>query len=229
MDSNLPKVVPVACAIIEYRYKYLICKRAPERENQGLWEFPGGKVKDNESLKDCIERELYEELGVKSEALSFLASTETEVDGQIIRLYGLRVVLEHEPEAAKLKDHSEIQWVSFEKLSHFALTKPDLALLHELDIFISKEREIAHFDVWSVARLYGFFYGLFGTLMGIYVLFSTQLQISGLEGFAKFSRFAIVLFLPFLNFALGAIAGACFSLLYNLLSATLGGIKMRVR
>jgi len=39
-----------------------------ERENEperGLWSFPGGKLRPGESVKDCMEREVFEETGYK--------------------------------------------------------------------------------------------------------------------------------------------------------------------
>ncbi len=41
-----------------------ITKRHDNAHKGGFWEFPGGKVEDNESVSDAIERELFEEIGI---------------------------------------------------------------------------------------------------------------------------------------------------------------------
>ena len=38
------------------------------------WEFPGGKVEENEDLETCLKREILEELGVEIEVLERLSS-----------------------------------------------------------------------------------------------------------------------------------------------------------
>jgi len=56
----------VTAAIIQNEGKYFIARRGPTEKLAGYWEFPGGKVEDGESLSDCLQRELKEELGISS-------------------------------------------------------------------------------------------------------------------------------------------------------------------
>ncbi|MDQ3605706.1 MAG: NUDIX domain-containing protein [Gemmatimonadota bacterium] len=44
---------------------YLICQRPLHKRHGGLWEFPGGKVHDDETPDHALGRELHEELGVE--------------------------------------------------------------------------------------------------------------------------------------------------------------------
>ncbi len=44
--------------------RILITQRRPADESGGLWEFPGGKRKEGESLRTCLARELEEELAI---------------------------------------------------------------------------------------------------------------------------------------------------------------------
>ncbi len=55
----------VAVGIIWRGDKILITKRPDEGLLGGLWEFPGGKRQPNESLQDCVRREILEEVNVR--------------------------------------------------------------------------------------------------------------------------------------------------------------------
>ncbi|MEL6927697.1 MAG: 8-oxo-dGTP diphosphatase MutT [Cyanobacteria bacterium J06600_6] len=45
--------------------KILIDRRRQSGEMGGLWEFPGGKIEPGETVEECIEREIKEELDIQ--------------------------------------------------------------------------------------------------------------------------------------------------------------------
>jgi len=55
----------IAVGIIWRNGRILIDQRKPEGLLGGLWEFPGGKRRPDESLEACVVREVREDLGVK--------------------------------------------------------------------------------------------------------------------------------------------------------------------
>ena len=58
-------VVHVAVGVIvDDACNVLITRRAQDSHQGGLWEFPGGKVEEGESLHAALARELSEELGI---------------------------------------------------------------------------------------------------------------------------------------------------------------------
>lgn len=54
----------VAAAILKDENKFWIQKREPSGHLAGCWEFPGGKIKPNESPEQAASREIKEELGI---------------------------------------------------------------------------------------------------------------------------------------------------------------------
>jgi len=64
----LPATQPVHVAvgvIVNTTNQVLISRRHPESHQGGLWEFPGGKVEEGESLLQALDREFQEELGIR--------------------------------------------------------------------------------------------------------------------------------------------------------------------
>ena len=55
-------MINVVAALITKNNKVLIAKRS---NVLGKWEFPGGKVKENETPEEAIEREILEEFELK--------------------------------------------------------------------------------------------------------------------------------------------------------------------
>jgi 8-oxo-dGTP diphosphatase len=55
----------VTCAIILFDNKILVTQRSDKMKLPLKWEFPGGKLENNESEIDCIKREIKEELNIE--------------------------------------------------------------------------------------------------------------------------------------------------------------------
>ncbi len=62
--KEIPHFV-VTAAVICRDGKILLAKRPSSGLLGGLWEFPGGKVEQGESLTEALQREIHEELGVE--------------------------------------------------------------------------------------------------------------------------------------------------------------------
>lgn len=124
---NNEEYVPVTAAIIRKENKILIAKR--KRAFMGSpWEFPGGKVEENETLQECLKRELYEELGIEVEVGTFVCSHKHVLNCQSsIHLYAYEVT--HISGEFQLKDHEEIQWVTVEELERYNFPDTDRSIV----------------------------------------------------------------------------------------------------
>ncbi|MBV8885572.1 MAG: 8-oxo-dGTP diphosphatase MutT [Chroococcidiopsidaceae cyanobacterium CP_BM_RX_35] len=69
------KIIGVA-VIWNDQKQVLIDRRRPVSPLGGLWEFPGGKIESGETIKNCIKREIWEELGIEVEVGKHLIDVE---------------------------------------------------------------------------------------------------------------------------------------------------------
>ena len=62
-DKQVPLDIAVGI-LVDQAGRLLIALRRPGTPGEGLWEFPGGKREGEEPMRDCLARELAEEVGV---------------------------------------------------------------------------------------------------------------------------------------------------------------------
>jgi 8-oxo-dGTP diphosphatase len=60
-------MLTVVAALIGWEGKLLVCQRRRGDRFELLWEFPGGKKKQGETLEEALIRELQEELGITAQ------------------------------------------------------------------------------------------------------------------------------------------------------------------
>ena len=120
-------MIKVVAALIEKDGKYLIARRSTGDKNVlGKWEFPGGKVKENESEEQAIEREIKEEFEMDIKANKFLINNICEYPTKTIdlRLYECEYISGE----FNLHDHSEYKFVNKEEMLKFDLCPADIPL-----------------------------------------------------------------------------------------------------
>ena len=120
-------MITVVAALIKKNNKYLIAKRSTGDPNVlGKWEFPGGKVKENEEEKHAIEREIKEEFELDIKAIKFLINSVCEYPTKTVdlRLYECEYISGE----FNLHDHSEYKFIDKEKIMNMDLCPADIPL-----------------------------------------------------------------------------------------------------
>lgn len=121
----------VTAAILRNSSKeILLCRRAPGQKNAGFWEFPGGKLNEGETLIQCIERELWEELGIGVTAGAVLGESIYQYAHGTIRLIAMEC--EWKEGELELRVHDKLKWVLPENLLDYDLSPADIPLARQL-------------------------------------------------------------------------------------------------
>ncbi len=102
-------IVEVAAAILLRDGEFLLAQRPQGKVYAGYWEFPGGKVEPGETLREALQRELHEELGIVIDEACPWLSREFSYPHADVRLKFFRVN-SWRGEIA-LSEHSGLVWV----------------------------------------------------------------------------------------------------------------------
>lgn len=96
----------------------LIQQRLSEGLLGGLWEFPGGKVETGESLRDCVTREVREELGIEVTVGEELIVVDHAFSHFSITLHAFRC--EFVSGRIRMQSAQRVLWVKPEELELYA-------------------------------------------------------------------------------------------------------------
>lgn len=135
MQSEIKHMEPihVVAAVIRHNGKILCVQRGESKYEyvSKKWEFPGGKIENNESDNEALVREIEEELGMQIDIQEHLITVDHQYpDFQIIMKVYLCDTSNNE---VKLSEHLNFQWLQVAELTldWAEADKPIVAFLKE--------------------------------------------------------------------------------------------------
>jgi 8-oxo-dGTP diphosphatase len=119
----------VACAIIERDGRALATQRSSAMSMPLKWEFPGGKIRENESAEACLKREVREELGVDVVVGQPLIAVTHHYPALTVTLYPFRCRII--AGTITLHEHAACSWLMPAELHTLDWAEADLPVIDE--------------------------------------------------------------------------------------------------
>ena len=125
------KTIRVVAAII-YRneYEFLIARKKQGISLAGLWEFPGGKIEENEEAKHALVREIREELNISISSLTPFIEYTYQGENMILEMQSFKCF--SGDTTIHLIDHDRVEWIKASDIDNYPLAPADLVIAEEL-------------------------------------------------------------------------------------------------
>ncbi len=130
--AGLPILLVAAVALVNPQNKVLLAQRPEGKSMAGLWEFPGGKVKEGETPEFALCRELEEELGIETRECCFsplgFASHSYDDFHLMMPLYVCRM-WKNDPTPC---EGQTLEWVLPNDFAKYDMPAADIPLIHQI-------------------------------------------------------------------------------------------------
>ena len=135
-DSLASKQIGVA-VIRDDRDLILIDRRLAKGLLGGFWEFPGGKIEGNETVQECIKREILEEIGIEIAVDSHLITIDHTYSHFRVNLqvYNCRYLSGQ----ARAIECEEIRWVTIEELDNYTFPAANQEIIRALKDMVNSK------------------------------------------------------------------------------------------
>ena len=130
------KQITVTAAVIWEDGKVLITQRPKGVHLEGFWEVPGGKMKETETLEQCMEREIMEELGIRIRVEKELFETVHEYESKVVELHFFHCAIVKG--SASPKEGQKMKWVLPSEISGYRFPPPDQKVLEYIAAYHGK-------------------------------------------------------------------------------------------
>lgn len=126
------KKVEVVAAII-YCKNEILCVQRPKNKLSYIsekFEFPGGKIEKNETQKEALERELVEELNIKTDIKSLFLTVVHQYPHFELTMHSF--ICEVKSKELVLHEHISLEWLTLNELKKLDWAAADIPIVNKL-------------------------------------------------------------------------------------------------
>ncbi|MGD8170971.1 8-oxo-dGTP diphosphatase MutT [Vibrio sp. TRT 21S02] len=126
------KRIHIVAAIIfnQDKSQVFITKRPDDKHQGGFWEFPGGKVEDNESIEQAMIRELEEEIGIVTTEQQRFEHLEFDYPDKSLKFDFITVTqFDGEPYG---REGQQGEWVAVSQLPNYSFPEANISILQRV-------------------------------------------------------------------------------------------------
>lgn len=123
-------MITVVCAIIIIESKILVAQRSPKMSLPLKWEFPGGKLEQNEDEISCIKREIKEELNIDIIIVKRLIPIVHKYSNFEINL--IPYIAYYQSGYLKLNEHLDFKLLNINELKSLDWAEADIPILKQI-------------------------------------------------------------------------------------------------
>ncbi len=128
----MPKIDVAVGVVRDNTGRVLIAKRKDTTHQGGLWEFPGGKIEALENAEQALNRELFEELGIKFKNSSPLIKIYHSYADLDVQLH-VRDVYKFEGKPVG-RENQPVKWVAISELKNYAFPAANKSILKAIQL-----------------------------------------------------------------------------------------------
>lgn len=122
-------MINVTCAIIFFDNQILVTQRSEKMKLPLKWEFPGGKLEENESEIDCVKREIKEELNIEIDVINKLSNSVFDYGTFKINL--IPFIANYISGEIRLTEHKDYRILNKSELSFLDWAQADIPIVEE--------------------------------------------------------------------------------------------------
>jgi A/G-specific adenine glycosylase len=139
--KKIPLIDVAAGIIQDSEGRMLIAQRPTDKMLGGLWEFPGGKVERDETLEECLTREIFEELDIKIAVGPRFGVVKHSFTHFRMKLFVF--ICRYVSGTPRLIGCSDFAWVTIDELERYAFPVADRKIIASLQ---RGERQMSLFE-----------------------------------------------------------------------------------